>query len=194
MINKFPDLFENNRTIKDTEINIQLKPGHYPVKQRARPIPLHLQEHVGRELETLIKNGHLQKVNNVDEDCFVSPVVLTVKNDKSVKIALDSRKLNDSCIKRRPHMPNLEELLSQISVEITRNRTIQLFVSKIDLDYAYGQMKLSEGTSRQCVFAITGAKFSGYYRFKKGFTDLPTSHNLPRKKSTENWNTAHRHG
>ena len=38
---KFPDLFKNNTTIKDTEINIQLKPGHYPVKQKARPIPLH---------------------------------------------------------------------------------------------------------------------------------------------------------
>ena len=38
-------------------------------------------------------------------------------------------------------------------------------------------MKLSEETSRQCVFAITGAKFSGYYRFKKGFyglADIPT--------------------
>ena len=32
----FPDLFENNETIKDNEINIQLKPGHYPVKQKAR--------------------------------------------------------------------------------------------------------------------------------------------------------------
>ena len=38
-------------------------------------------------------------------------------------------------------------------------------------------MKLSEETSRQCVFAITGAKISGYYRFKKGFyglVDIPT--------------------
>ena len=131
VVNKFPDLFENNRTIKDTEINIQLKPGQYPVKQKARPIPLHLQEDVGREL---IKAGHLEKVNIVDEDCFVSPVVIPVKNDKSVKIALDSRKLNESCIKRRPHMPNMEELLNQISVEITRDRTLQLFTSKIDLD------------------------------------------------------------
>ena len=174
---KFPDLFENNRTIKDTEINIQLKPGHYPVKQKARPIPLHLQEDVGRELEKLIKAGHLEKINNLDEDCFVSPVVITVKNDKSVKIALDSRKLNDSCIIRRPHMPNMEELLNQISVEISQDRTLQLFMSKIDLDYAYGHMKLSEETSRQCVFAITGAKFSGYYRFKEGFyglADIPT--------------------
>ena len=40
VFNKFPDLFENNETIKDTEINIQLKPGHYPVKRKGRPIPL----------------------------------------------------------------------------------------------------------------------------------------------------------
>ena len=134
VINKFTDLFENNRTIKDTEINIQLKPGHYPVKQKARPIPLHLQEDVGRELAKLIKAGHLEKVKNVDEDCFVSPVVITIKNDKPVKQTLDSRKVNDSCIKQRPHMPNMEELLNQISVEITRDQTLQLFISKIDLD------------------------------------------------------------
>ena len=114
----------------------------------------------------------MEKVKHVDEDCFVSPVVNTVKTDKSVKTALDSRKLKDSCIKIRPRMPNMEELLNQISVKITRDRTKELRISKIDLDYAYGQMKLSKETSRQCVFAITGGKFSGYYRFKKGFYGL----------------------
>ena len=157
---KFQGLFENNETKEDTEIIIQLKPGHYPIKQKARPVSLHLQKDVERELKKLIRTGHLEKVNDVDEDCFVSPVVITVKSDKSVKIALDSRKLNDSCIKMRPHMPNMEELLNQISVEITRDRTAQLFMSKIDLDYAYGQRKLSEETSRQCVFALTGGNFS----------------------------------
>ena len=177
VIEKFPDLFKNNTTIRDTEINIQLKPGHYPVKQKARPIPLHLQEDVGIEMERLIKAGHLKKVKHVDEVCFVSPVVITVENDKSVKIVLDSRKLNDSCIKIRPHMPNMEELINQILVEITRDRTKELMISKIYLDYAYGQMKLSKETSRQCVFAITGRKFGGYYRLKKGFNglaDIPT--------------------
>ena len=74
-------------------------------------------------------------------------------------------------------MPNMEELLNQISVEISRDRTLQLFMSKIDLDFAYGQMKLSEKTSRQCVFAITGAKFSDITDSKKGFyglADIPT--------------------
>ena len=44
-------------------------------------------------------------------------------------------------------MQNMEELLNQISVEITRDRTVQLFLSKTDLDYASGQTKLSEETS-----------------------------------------------
>ena len=38
-------------------------------------------------------------------------------------------------------------------------------------------MKLSDETSRQCVFALTGGNFSGYYRYKKGFyglTDIST--------------------
>ena len=172
VLGKFLDLFENNRTIKDVEIIIQLVRGHYPVKQKPRPIPLHLQEDVGREIQKPNKAGHLEKINNVDEDCFLSPVMITVKNDKLVNTALDSLKLNNSCIKRRPHMTNMEELLNQILVEITRDRSVKLFISKIDLDFAYGQTKLFEERSRQCVFAITRAKFSGFYRFKKVFYGL----------------------
>ena len=74
-------------------------------------------------------------------------------------------------------MAIMEELTNRISVEISRERTVQLFISKIDLDYANGQMKLSRETIRSCVFAITGAKFSGYYQFKRGFyglADLPS--------------------
>ena len=54
IIKKLPELFENNRTIKVIEMNVQLKPGHHPVKQKARPIPLHLRKDVRRELEKLI--------------------------------------------------------------------------------------------------------------------------------------------
>ena len=43
-------------------------------------------------------------------------------------------------------------------------------------------MKLSEETSQQCVFALTGGKFSGYYRFKKGvLRTCRHTHDIPRK-------------
>ena len=71
----------------------------------------------------------------------------------------------------------MEKLLNQNSIEITKDRTKELMISKIDLDYDFGQMTLSEETSRQCVFAITGGNFSGCYHIKKGFysfADTPT--------------------
>ena len=54
-------------------------------------------------------------------------------------------------------------------------------ISKIDLDYAYGQMKLSEETSRQCLFAKTGAKFIGYYRFELISRITRHPHKIPGK-------------
>ena len=74
-------------------------------------------------------------------------------------------------------MLNMEELLNQITVESTKDRTKEKVISKNDLNYAYCQMKLSKETSRQCVFAITGGKHGEYYRFKKEFyilADIPT--------------------
>ena len=174
---KYHKLFNTNHTIKDAEVKIQIKPGCYPIQQKARPIPYHLQEDVKNELNRLLETGHLERLETIEEDCFVSPVVITVKKDKSVKIALDTRKLNDSCIKKRPHMPNMDELLNQISAELSKNDTDPIWISVIDLDYAYSQMKLAPETSKHCNFAITGEKINGYYRFRKGFygpADIPT--------------------
>ena len=116
-----------------------------------------------------MKSGHLEQLETIEEGCFVSPVVITVKKDKTVKIALDARKLNESCTKKRPHMPNMEELLNQISTELSKNDRDPLWISVVDLDYAYGQMKLAPETSKHCNFAMTGEKINGYYRFLKGF-------------------------
>ena len=41
---------------------------------------------------------------------------------------------------------------------------MKLMISRTDLHYAYGQMKFSKETTRQCVFAITGEGFGGCYR------------------------------
>ena len=91
-------------------------------------------------------------------------------------------------------MPSMEELLHQILVEITRDRTMHLFMSKIDLDYSYGQMKLFEETSRQCVFALTGGNFSIYLNIKKGSTDLPTYPHYSKKKLTDRSDTVPQRG
>ena len=76
------------------------------IQQRGRPIPIHLQDQAAEEIKRLIKNGYLgRRATETTENCFVSPAVITVEKDKSVKIALDSRKLNEATVKRKTHMP-----------------------------------------------------------------------------------------
>ena len=174
---KFHKLFSTNHTVKNVEVDIQLKDDAKLFQQKGRPIPIHLQQAVGKEIEKLKKLGHIEKAENIDENCFVSPAVITIKKDKSVKIALDSRKSNEITIKRKAQMPNMEELISRISRKIADGPADEIWISKFDLDYAYGQLKLSKIAMDLCIFAVTGGNFTGYYRFLKGFyglADIPT--------------------
>ena len=78
--------FETNNTIKKTEVKIQIQPGCYPIQQKARPIPYHLQDEVKNDLDRLIKSGHLERLETIEEDYFVSPAVITVKKTKRSKL------------------------------------------------------------------------------------------------------------
>ena len=114
---------------------------------------------------------------NIDENCFVSPAVTTIKKDKSVKIALDSRKLNEITIKRKAQMPNMEELISRTSRKTADAPADEIWISKFDLDYAYGQLKLSRRAMDLRIFVVTGGNFTGDYGFLKslcGLADIPT--------------------
>ena len=90
-----------------------------------------------------MKQGHIEKAANIDKNCFVSPVVILVKKDKLVKISLDSRKLNDITIKRKGQMHYMDKLISRISKKIADVPADEIWTSKLDLDYAYGQLMIS---------------------------------------------------
>ena len=174
---EFKDLFYNNSEIKNLSVKINLKEDANIIQQKGRPIPIHLQDQVAEEIKRLIKNGYLERATEITEDCFVSPAVRTVKKDKSIKIALDSRKLNEATIKRKAQMPNMEELISRISRKISEEQEGEIWITKLDFDYAYGQIKLDGQTKNLYIFTVTGGEFTGYYRFLKGFyglADIPT--------------------
>ena len=74
-------------------------------------------------------------------------------------------------------MPNMEKLISRISRKIADGPADEIWTSKLDLDYAYGQLSLSREAWNLCIFAVTSGNFTGYYRFLKGFygfADIPT--------------------
>ena len=75
------------------------------IQKKRQPVPIKLQDQVAEELKRLIKNGFIEITTEIIEECFVSPAVTTLKKDKSVKIALDSRITNNATINRKAQMP-----------------------------------------------------------------------------------------
>ena len=66
-----------------------------PNQVKGRRVPLHLSSGVKEELKKMEKEGHREKVTKCDEGCFLNPKLITRKKDGSIKLALDSKLLND---------------------------------------------------------------------------------------------------
>ena len=78
---------------------------------------------------------------------------------------------------QKAQMPNMEELISRISGKLSEEKAGEIHITKLDFDYAYGQLRLDEQTRNLCIFTVTGGEFTGYYRFLKrfyGLADIPT--------------------
>ena len=128
------------------------------------------------------------------DDFFISPVVITVKRDKSVKIALDSKKLNDALHKNKYEMQSIDHLVDSVALYISERRNLpgQYLFSKIDLKYAYSQIPLDENIQKNCNFNILGGRATGTYRFINGFyglTDMPATFQKTMDKTLQNIKT-----
>ena len=77
-------------------------------------------------------------------------MVSTVKKDKSVKIAQDSKKLNDAIHKNKYQMQSIDHLIDSVAVYISERRNLpgKYFFPKIDLKYAYSQIPLDENIQK----------------------------------------------
>ena len=125
-------------------------------------MPIALQKNVGKDIEKFL------------DKIFVSPIVITVKKDGSVKLALESRELKTEVHKNKYQMPNIEELMDIVGQTISERKQGDVFFSTMDLTYAYGQLPLSESTSKHCNFSLVGGRSTGMYGFQTGFDWLTT--------------------
>ena len=69
-------------------------------------------------------------------------------------------------------MPNLDDTRDRISIKASKDMGMPFWASTIDLDYAFGQVKLDTRTLKHCVIALVGVDCTGHYRFSRGFYGL----------------------
>ena len=91
---QFNNLFHRVGKIKNYKVHADFFETLTPIQQKGRRVPITLQDKVDKEISKLLQQGHIEKLEECSDKYFVSPIVITVKKDGSVKLALESRELN----------------------------------------------------------------------------------------------------
>ena len=132
---------------------------------KRKKVPIHLQSKVKVELKKLLNEGHIEKLTNCYDQFFISPTVITVKKDQSIKIALDSKILNKAILKNKYQMPNIDPLIQTISHTLSTAPQETAYFTTLELQYAYSQLNLHRDTARHCNFYLVSGDMTGTYRF-----------------------------
>ena len=95
-----------------------------------------------------------------------------MKKDQTVKLALDSKKINKFIHKNKHQMPNINLLLDNIAQVVKSEKTKPTPFSKLDLRYAYSKVPLDRKTREKCNFSLVVSNATGTYQFQTGFYGL----------------------
>ena len=171
---QFINFFNRVGKIKNYKVHADFFEPLMPIQQKGRRVPITLQDKVDKEINKILPQGHSEKLKECSDKYFVSAIVIMVKKDGSVKLALESRELNKQVHKKKYQMPNIEELMDTVGQTLSERKPGNVYFSTMDLTYAYGQLPLSPETSIQCNFSLVGGKSTGTYCFQTGFYGLTT--------------------
>ena len=173
----FPELISRIGRSKNHVAKFKFHKDFQPRHQKGRRVPINLQDKVKNELKKLLDKKHIIKLSSCPDKQFISPIVVTLKKDQTIKLALDSKILIKAFHKNKYPMPNIDTLIEFISQQVSapawQNTT---YLSTLDLKYAYSQFILDINRANHCNFNIISGEMTGNYRFQAGFyglTDMP---------------------
>ena len=158
-----------NEKSKHHTVNSKFHRNYRVTHQKGRKVPIHLQPKVMIELKKLLNEGHIEILTNCSDQFFLSPIVITIKKDQSIKIALDSKIMNKAIHKNKYQMPNIDSLIQTISQILSTATQETAYFATLDLQYAYSQLNLHSDAARHCNFILVSGEMTGTYCFKTGF-------------------------
>lgn len=127
------------------KIEIKLKTNYVAVAKPPRRIPLAIKERVKESLLNSERNKIIVKVHTSVE--WVNNLTVVEKPDKSLRICLDPKFLNEAIIKPYHHIPTIEE----ISAKLVGSKYFSVF----DLKDGFYQCELTD--TNQLIYVLSAA-------------------------------------
>lgn len=144
------DVFEGLGCFPD-KCKIKIKEGAQPTISTARRLPLKIKDKFKETLDSLVKRGIIQPVEEPVN--WVSNVVVVEKPNGSLRICIDPIELNKNIVQEKFTIPTLNEISPMLN-----NKT---HFSILDLKDGFYHVRLDEESSNLCSFATV----FGTYKF-----------------------------
>ena len=141
---EYADVFPNELPVlpphRDVDFGIKLHPGTSPISMTPhRMAPVELQK-LRVQLQELVDKGFIRPSTSP----WGAPVLFTKKKNKTLRLCIDYRQLNQVTIKNRYPLPRIDDLFDQLSGA--------LVYSKIDLRTGYHQLRVMDADIPKIAF------------------------------------------
>ena len=145
LLQKYADVFASSKTELGTAVGV--KHGirlndDQPFKDRPRRIPPAYYQEVKQHIEEMLACGAIRRSNSP----WCSNVVLVRKQDGTLRLCLDFRRLNARTIQDAYHLPRIEDTLDKLAGS-------QWF-SCLDLQSGYWQVEMEEQDKQKTAFYV----------------------------------------
>jgi hypothetical protein len=155
----FPDELPGMPPDRDIEFAIELQPGTTPISKRPYRMPLAELAELKKRLQELLDKGFIRPSTS-----WGCPTLFVKKNDESLRLCVDYRRLNAVTIKNKYPLPRIDVLFDQL---IGAN-----VFSKIDLCSGYHQIKIRASDISKSTFSTRCGLYE-YLVMSFGLTNAP---------------------
>jgi hypothetical protein len=158
----FPDDLPGLPPEREVDHQIDLKPGTAPTSRAPYRLGLDELEELKKQLQDLVDKGFIRPSTSP----FGAPILFVKKKDGTLRMCMDYRALNENTIKNKYPLPNVDDLLDQLSGA--------RYFSKIDLRSGYHQIRIAAGDEHKTAFRTR----YGHYEFivlPFGLTNAPAT-------------------
>jgi hypothetical protein len=163
---KFPDVFLDElpglSSDRDVEFKIELVPGTTPISRRPYRMPPNELAKLKIQLQELLYKGLIRPSSSP----WGCPALFVKKKDKSLRMCVDYRPLNDVAIKSKYHLPHIYILFDQLV-------KAKVF-SKINLRFSYHQIKIRLEDISKTAFSTRYGLYE-YLVMSFGLTNAPAN-------------------
>ena len=153
LVGEYADLFKGIGKMKGVQVDFHVDPAIWSVAQPHRRIPFRVRPKLEEELEKLMADDIIEKVDKPTS--WISPVEITLKRSvNEIRLNVKIREANKAVPCAYTVMPTLDDIIHKLN-----GATV---FSHLDMDHRHHRLELKENSCD-----ITFVTHEGLYRYKR---------------------------